>query len=73
MRRRFAVPREMHAVERTRRLLAAAVDYPVPDGAGRYGIAVAGLGIASPHAISTIVPQYLETFRPKGQYSHYRG
>jgi heptosyltransferase-1 len=41
-RRRFAVPREMHAVERTRRLLAAAVGYPVPDGAGRYGIAAAG-------------------------------
>ena len=41
-RRRFAVPREMHAVERTRRLLAAAVGYPVPDGDGRYGIAVSG-------------------------------
>ena len=40
-RHRFAVPRQMHAVERTRRLLAAAVGYPVPDGAGRYGIAVA--------------------------------
>jgi heptosyltransferase-1 len=40
--RRFAVPREMHAVERTRRLLAAAVGYPVPDGPGRYDIAAAG-------------------------------
>jgi heptosyltransferase-1 len=39
-RRRFAVPKEMHAVERTRRLLAAAVGYPVPDRAGQYGIAV---------------------------------
>ena len=33
---------QMHAVERTRRLLAAAVGYPVPDGPGRYGIAVSG-------------------------------
>lgn len=41
-RRRFAVPREMHAVQRTRRLLAAAVGYPAPDRAGEYGIAVDG-------------------------------
>jgi heptosyltransferase-1 len=40
--RRFAVQREMHAVERTRRLLAAAVGYPVPEGTGRYGIAARG-------------------------------
>jgi heptosyltransferase-1 len=38
--RRFAVPRDMHAVERVRQLLAAAVGYPVPDRAGRSGIAV---------------------------------
>jgi heptosyltransferase-1 len=36
----FAVRRDMHAVERTRELLAAAVGYPVPDRAGRCGIAV---------------------------------
>lgn len=41
-RRRFAVARDLHAVERTRRLVAAAVGYPVADRAGRYGIAVAG-------------------------------
>ena len=35
-RRRFAVPRAMHAVERTRRLLAAAVGYPVPETTGRF-------------------------------------
>jgi heptosyltransferase I len=47
-RHRFAVPRQMHAVERTRRLLAAAVGYPVPETPGRYGIAVDGLPDAGP-------------------------
>lgn len=32
-----------------------------------------GLGVAGPHAIDTIVPGYLESYRAKGQYSHYRG
>lgn len=48
-------------------------DSIVSDAAVKEGRTLAGLGVASPHAISTIVPQYLETFRPKGQYSHYRG
>jgi uncharacterized protein YbjT (DUF2867 family) len=34
---------------------------------------LAGLGIAAPHAVGSIVPAYLERFRPRGQYSHYRG
>lgn len=34
------VPRAMHAVERSRRLLAAAVGYTVPAGQGRYGLRV---------------------------------
>src|SRR5690606_24688363 len=39
-RHRFPVPKEMHAVERTRRLLAAAVGYALPgEEMGRYGIA----------------------------------
>lgn len=37
--RRFPVPRTMHAVERTRLLLAQSVGYPVPAGTGRFGIA----------------------------------
>ncbi len=41
-RRRFAVPRDMHAVERSRRLLAAAAGYDLPAGPGRYGLAPAG-------------------------------
>ena len=31
------------------------------------------LGIAVPQAISAVVPAYLERFRAKGQYAHYRG
>lgn len=40
--RRHPVPRDMHAVERTRALLAAAVGYPVPGGEGRFGIIADG-------------------------------
>lgn len=36
--RRVAVPREMHAVERIRLLFATALDYPVPEGQGDYGV-----------------------------------
>lgn len=32
-----------------------------------------GLGIASPYAMATIVPGYLERFQPHGQFAHYRG
>jgi uncharacterized protein YbjT (DUF2867 family) len=34
---------------------------------------LAALGIAHPHAAGAIVPAYLERFRPRGQFSHYRG
>ncbi len=37
------------------------------------GRTLQGLGIQGPHAIDTIVPTYLESYRAKGQYSHYRG
>lgn len=36
------------------------------------GRTLAELGIGAPAAVSAIVPGYLERFRPKGQYSHYR-
>lgn len=45
----------------------------VSEGALREGRTLAGLGIAQPHATGTIVPAYLERFRPRGQFSHYRG
>jgi heptosyltransferase-1 len=35
---RIPVPRQMHAVERTRQLFAGALDYPRPTGTGDYGV-----------------------------------
>lgn len=49
------------------------VDNVVSDAAQNEGRTLQGLGIISPHAIDTIVPVYLEQYKPKGQYSHYRG
>lgn len=37
----YAVPREQHAVERTRQLFAQALGYKVPVSTGRYGLALA--------------------------------
>lgn len=37
------------------------------------GRTLAGLGVTTAQSIETIVPAYLERFKPKGQYSHYRG
>jgi len=48
-------------------------DSVVSEAAQKDGRTLAGLGITSPHAISTVVPQYLEQYLPKGQYSLYRG
>lgn len=36
--RRFAVPQDLHAVERTRRLFAAAFGYQLPEGEGDFGL-----------------------------------
>lgn len=49
------------------------VDNVVSEAAQKEGRTLKGLGIMSPHAIDTIVPVYLEQYKPKGQYSHYRG
>ncbi len=35
---RYRVPRELHAIERGRRLFAAVLGYPLPDGAPDYGL-----------------------------------
>jgi uncharacterized protein YbjT (DUF2867 family) len=48
-------------------------DSVVSDTAQKDGRTLAGLGIKEPHAISTIVPAYLEQYQPKGQFAHYRG
>ncbi len=47
-------------------------DNVVSEAAIAEGRTLAGLGIESPHAVETIVPPYLERFRPKGQFAHYR-
>ncbi len=48
-------------------------DNVVSETAQKEGRTLQGLGVLSPHAIDIIVPGYLEQYRPKGQYSHYRG
>jgi NADH dehydrogenase len=48
-------------------------DNVVSAAADAEGRNLAGLGIASPHSISAVVPPYLERFKPKGQYAHYKG
>jgi NADH dehydrogenase len=45
----------------------------VSEEAMREGRTLAGLGIASPHAMATVVPGYLERFQPHGQFANYRG
>jgi uncharacterized protein YbjT (DUF2867 family) len=47
-------------------------DNVVSDAALREGRTLSNLGVANPVGIPTIVPQYLERFRPRGQYAHYR-
>ncbi|MCH9765335.1 MAG: complex I NDUFA9 subunit family protein [Alphaproteobacteria bacterium] len=48
-------------------------DNIVSDDARSDGRTLAGLGVANPTAVSAIVPDYLERFRPKGYFAHYRG
>jgi len=48
-------------------------DNVVSAGALNAGRTLAGLGIVAPHTIEAVVPAYLEQYRPKGQYAHYRG
>jgi uncharacterized protein YbjT (DUF2867 family) len=37
------------------------------------GRTLKALGVDHPQSINTVVPGYLERFKPKGQYAHYRG
>lgn len=48
-------------------------DNVVSDAAKAEGRTLAGLGIAAPHAPGAVVPSYLERFKARGQYAHYRG
>ena len=47
-------------------------DNVVSEAAKREGRTLAALGVAEPSTIDAIVPDYLERFKPKGQYAHYR-
>jgi uncharacterized protein YbjT (DUF2867 family) len=45
----------------------------VSEAAKAEGRTLEGLGIEHPQSVGMIVPSYLERFRPRGQFSHYRG
>jgi NADH dehydrogenase len=47
-------------------------DNVVSDAAKRSGRTLQGLGIEEPVSIEAVVPDYLEQFRPRGQFSLYR-
>ncbi len=47
-------------------------DNVVSAAAKSEGRTLAGLGVEPPAAVAAIVPGYLERFKPKGQYAHYR-
>jgi NADH dehydrogenase len=49
------------------------IDNVVSQAAKAEGRTLAGLGISSPRSIETVVPGYLERFKPRGQFAHYRG
>jgi NADH dehydrogenase len=44
----------------------------VDEAAVKEGRTLQGLGIASPHTMAGIVPQYLERFQPQGQFANYQ-
>jgi uncharacterized protein YbjT (DUF2867 family) len=47
-------------------------DNVVSAAAKSEGRTLAGLGVAAPHGVAAIVPTYLERFRARGQFAHYR-
>lgn len=48
-------------------------DNVVSDAARAEGRTIEALGIAHPKAAAVVVPEYLERFKAKGQFAHYRG
>jgi NADH dehydrogenase len=48
-------------------------DNVVSEAAKAEGRTLAGLGVAPATPVGVIVPTYLERFKPKGQFAHYRG
>jgi len=47
-------------------------DNVVSDAAIKEGRTIADLGVSRSHACGAIVPEYLERFKPRGQYARYR-
>jgi uncharacterized protein YbjT (DUF2867 family) len=47
-------------------------DNVVSAAAQSEGRTLAGIGVSAPHGVAAIVPTYLERFRPRGQFAHYR-
>lgn len=47
-------------------------DNVVSAAAKSEGRTLAALGVTAPHGVAAIVPTYLERFRPRGQFAHYR-
>ena len=43
----------------------------VDEAAIKEGRTLQGLGIANPHTMASVVPQYLERFQPQGQFANY--
>jgi NADH dehydrogenase len=48
-------------------------DNIVSEAAKSEGRTIEALGVEHPKSAGVIVPQYLERFKPKGQFAHYRG
>jgi NADH dehydrogenase len=48
------------------------LDNVVSEAAKREGRTLAALGVSQAASIDAVVPEYLERFKPKGQYAHYR-
>jgi uncharacterized protein YbjT (DUF2867 family) len=47
-------------------------DNVVSDAARRDGRTLKGLGVEQPTSVASVVPGYLERFKARGQYAHYR-
>jgi len=66
----YPLPKRPLTVDQVRLLQS---DTVVTEAAISEGRTLADLGVTQPQLIEAVVPQYLERFTPKGQYSHYRG
>lgn len=66
----WPLPKRPLTVDQVRLLQKSSI---VSQEAENEGRTLADLGVDAPQFVDAIVPQYLERFTPKGQYSHYRG